>query len=129
MGMNDVLLLTGTSNGWTVDDFLKGLGGAMQTWGALIVFVIGTAMVIASVWFIGKGLMSQGRGQTNWFVTILLLLIGGVFMATGSSGWDWLKKVADGANTTINDLGTGKYDSQKPSNPTIVIPQMKGMFF
>lgn len=65
---------------------------------------------IASVYFIAKGLMSQGRGQTNWALTFLLLIIGGAFMATsagGATGWSLLEQISGGARQTIEDLGTG----------------------
>lgn len=92
---------------WSLNSFLDNLGEAMQHWGALIVFVIGTAMVIGAAFFIAKGLMSQGRGQTNWALTFLLLLIGGAFMATGLGGWDLLVDISDGSKKTIDELGAG----------------------
>lgn len=90
---------------WDLNSFLNNLGAAMQTWGKMIVFVIGTAMVIASVFLIAKGLMSQGRGQTNWALTLLLLIIGGAFMATGFGGWNLLVDISEGSRQTIDDLG------------------------
>ena len=137
--LNDVLLMTNsdTSSGWSIDNFLNTLGDALHEWGAMIVFIIGTVMVIASVYFIAKGLMSQGRGQTNWAVTILLLILGGVFMSTGLAGWGWLEDVSKGAKQTMDDLGSGQggygeagnNPDKKGSSNTIVFPQMKGMFF
>ena len=90
---------------WSLNSFLDNLGDSMQYWGELIVFVIGTAMVIAAAFFIAKGLMSQGRGQTNWALTFLLLIIGGAFMATSGGGWDLLVNISEGSQKTINDLG------------------------
>lgn len=92
---------------WDLDSFLKNLGTSMQGWGALLVFVIGTAMVIAAAYFIGKGLMSHGRGQTNWAMTILLLIVGGAFMAAGGGGWALLTDIAEGSKQTIDKLGSG----------------------
>lgn len=128
--LKNALLMTSGGSGWSIDTFLDTLGDALHKWGALIVFIIGTVMVIASVYFIAKGLMSQGRGQTNWAVTILMLVLGGVFMSTALGGWDWLKDVSEGARQTMDDLGSGnsKYDDAGNTN-TIVFPQMKGMFF
>lgn len=86
-----------------VTNLLKNAGSAFQTWGKVIVFVIGTIMVIAAVFFIAKGLMSQGRGQTNWALTIILLILGGVFMATGAGGWSVLKNVTGTTTNTLNE--------------------------
>ena len=105
---------------WDLNSFLENLGDAMQSWGSLIVFVIGTAMVIGAAFFIAKGLMSQGRGQTNWALTFLLLIVGGAFMASGYAGWDLLVDIADGAHTTIDDLGGGSGTSG-----TILFPFLK----
>lgn len=131
--LKNALLMTGDTSGWSIDTFLDTLGDALHKWGALIVFIIGTVLVIASVYFIAKGLMSQGRGQTNWGVTILMLILGGVFMSTSLGGWKWLKDVSKGAKQTIEDLGgtgtTHYEDAQGIGTNTIVFPQMKGMFF
>lgn len=108
---------------WDLDSFLTNLGTKMQGWGALIVFVIGTAMVIAAVYFIGKGLMSHGRGQTNWAMTILLLIIGGAFMATGAGGWGLLKDIAEGSKQTIDELG-----GNGGGGATVILPMLKAGF-
>ena len=93
---------------WSLNSFLQNFGNAAQDWGKYIVFAIGTFMVIAAAFFIGKGLMSQGRGQTNWALTILLLIIGGALMAgSAGPGWDLLKDISGGSLKTINDLGGG----------------------
>ena len=92
---------------WSLNSFLQNFGDAAQVWGKYIVFAIGTFMVIAAAFFIGKGLTSQGRGQTNWALTILLLIIGGALMATGGGGWKLLQNIANGSLTTINQLGNG----------------------
>jgi hypothetical protein len=92
---------------WDLNSFLNNFGKAAQDWGKYIVFAIGTFMVIAAAFFIGKGLMSQGRGQTNWALTILLLIIGGALMAGSYGGWNTLVDIAEGSKKTIDDLGGG----------------------
>ena len=92
---------------WDLNSFLQNFGKSAQTWGEYIVFAIGTFMVIAAAFFIAKGLMSQGRGQTNWALTILLLIIGGALMATGGGGWKTLTNIAAGSKQTIDQLGGG----------------------
>lgn len=95
---------------WDLTSFLTNFGNALEKWGGIIVFIIGVAMVIASVYFIMKGLLSHGRGQTSWVTTILLLLIGGAFMAggiTAGGGWSLLTNIANGSKQTIEDMGNG----------------------
>ena len=60
-------------------------------------------MIIVSAWQIGTGLMSHGKKQTNWFVAIFLLILGGAF-AVG--GFGLLATIASGGQQTILDLGS-----------------------
>lgn len=106
--MNSIMLtVTGImlDKGWDLNTFLGNLGTAMQEWGKLIMIVLGVAMLIAAAFFIAKGLMSQGRGQTNWALVILLFVIGGVFLAGGVGGWDTFINMSDGMNNTVQKLG------------------------
>lgn len=103
MGMieiGNVLMAT-----WDVGSFLQNLGNVLKTWGSYIVTIIGVIMVIAAAYQIAKGLISHGKTQTNWAVTILLLIIGGALMSIG--GWDLLVNVAQGGKTTIENIGSG----------------------
>lgn len=90
---------------WELNTFLNKLGKTMQVWGQLIMIILGVAMLIAAAFFIAKGLMSQGRGQTNWALVILLLVIGGVFLAGGLGGWNTFVDISNGMNNTVQGLG------------------------
>lgn len=106
--MNSIMLtVTGImlEKGWDLNTFLGNLGTAMKVWGQLIMVVLGVAMLIAAAFFIAKGLMSQGRGQTNWALVILLFVIGGVFLAGGVGGWNTFVDMSDGMNNTVQKLG------------------------
>lgn len=106
--MNNIMLtVTGImlDKGWDLNTFLGNLGTAMKEWGRLIMIVLGVAMLIAAAFFIAKGLMSQGRGQTNWALVILLFVIGGVFLAGGVGGWNTFIDMSDGMNNTVQKLG------------------------
>lgn len=106
--MNNIMLtVTGImlDKGWDLNTFLGNLGTAMKEWGRLIMIVLGVAMLIAASFFIAKGLMSQGRGQTNWALVILLFVIGGVFLAGGVGGWNTFIDMSDGMNNTVQKLG------------------------
>lgn len=106
--MNSIMLTVNgimLDKGWDLNTFLGNLGTAMKEWGRLIMIVLGVAMLIAAAFFIAKGLMSQGRGQTNWALVILLFVIGGVFLAGGVGGWNTFIDMSDGMNNTVQKLG------------------------
>lgn len=88
---------------WSLNSFLSNLQQSLASWGTMLVMIIGTVMVIAAAYHIAKGLMSQGKGQTNWAMTFLLLLVGGAFMVSG--GWTLLNTMSSGFQDTINTLG------------------------
>lgn len=89
---------------WDVESFLNNSKNAIVKWGNILIILIGVIMIIASVWQIASGLMSHGKKQTNWAVTILLLIIGGAFMA---GGFGFMENIASGGKKTIEDLGSG----------------------
>lgn len=90
---------------WDLNSLLQNLNTSMNTWGSLIVTIIGLVMVIVGVYKIAKGLMSHGQGQVNWVLNIALIVIGG--MLAWSSGWSLVKDFAGGAKDTIEELGGG----------------------
>ena len=100
------MLMTGggNSSNWSIANFLTNATSAIQNWGSLVIILIGVVMIIVAVYQIAKGLISHGKTQTNWAVAILLLLIGGVFMA---GGFQFVANIAQGGKTTIEDLGAG----------------------
>lgn len=113
MGLNlylTNLFLEGGSGIQNIYALLKNAASSGQKIGSLIVFVAGVLMVIAAVVFIAKGLMSQGRGQTNWALTIILLVVGGVFMSAGAGGWGVLRRSTDAAANTLNEWTTKSPD-------------------
>ena len=95
-----------SSDGWSINGFLANLRDSLFSWGKIIVVIIGVTMVIVGVFNIAKGLMSGGRGQTNWVLNLALFFIGGAIAFTG--GWGLVQAVADGGAKTLNDLGTGQ---------------------
>lgn len=87
---------------WDLTSFLTNSTNQLQTWGGLVISLIGVIMIIAGVYQLAKGLMSQGRGQTNWAVVVLLIIVGGAFIA---GGWKLVSDIASGGEKTIRDLG------------------------
>lgn len=94
--------ITNIALAWDIENFLKGARKSGEKWGGLLIGLIGVIMIIVAVYQIAKGLMTHGKGQTNWAVAILLLIIGGAF-AVG--GYALVFKIAEGGRKTIEDLG------------------------
>lgn len=89
---------------WDLGNFLKNATSTLKGWGGLLIMLIGVVMVIVSVYKIASGLISHGKKQTNWAVAIILLILGGAFIA---GGWDFVSGIAKSGEKTINDLGEG----------------------
>jgi hypothetical protein len=119
---------TGVSGtNWSIDTFLENLGKKLTTWGQLLLIIIGIVMIIVGVFKIAQGLMSSGRGQTNWVINILLVFFGGVLAASG--GWKLVASVAAGGQQTLNDLGNASGTSgTSGTGSTIIIDASDGPF-
>ena len=92
---------------WDIDSFLTNLGTKLQTWGSLVFIILGVIALIVAIYKLVTGLMSHGKGQPpNWFVILLLFLVGGALVAAGTGSFDWVKGIAEGGKTTIEGLGT-----------------------
>jgi hypothetical protein len=92
-----------TMSGWSINNFLTNLNKNLNLWGGLLIVVVGLIMVIVAVVKIAKGLMSSGRGQTNWVLNIVLFFIGGALAFGG--GWGLVQGISQGGSDTLNDLG------------------------
>ena len=92
---------------WDIDSFLQNLGTKLQTWGSYIFIILGVVMLIVAIYKLATGLMSHGKGQSpNWFVILIMFLVGGALVAAGASSFDWVKGIAEGGKSTIEGLGT-----------------------
>lgn len=94
---------------WSISGLLSGTGTSLETWGKAIVAIVGVVMVIFGVVQIAKGMMSGGRGQVNWVMSIGLILLGGMLAFAG--GWSILENIGTGGYSTLDKLGRGGYDS------------------
>lgn len=88
------------STGWTFDNFVDNAKEKIGNIGAGIVVLMGMIMLVVGAIKIGKGLMTHGQGQTNWVINILLIVVGGLFVAFGFSlffnaGGMFAKEVVD----------------------------------
>lgn len=90
---------------WSINNLLTNLEGSLTAWGKLLITIIGIVMVVVGVVKIAQGMMSGGRGQVNWVLTIGLILIGGILAFSGSA-WTLLENIGQGAHDTLDTLGT-----------------------
>lgn len=95
--------LAHTMSGWSINNFLANLNKNLSQWGGMLIVVVGLVMVIVAVVKIAKGLMSSGRGQTNWVLNIVLFFLGGALAFGG--GWSLVQGISQGGSDTLNDLG------------------------
>lgn len=111
MQLMGVLATGGTSGGdqWSVTSLLAGGAQTLQTWGALILFILGCAAIIAGIYKLVTGLVSHGQKQTSWVVVILLILVGGVLtVGSALNAWQFVAGTVAGTGfKTLDDLGTG----------------------
>ena len=70
---------------WNFNNFVENAKTKISTIGAGIVVLMGMIMLVVGAIKIGKGLMTHGQGQTNWVINILLIVVGGMFVAFGIS--------------------------------------------
>ena len=108
------MLMSGIYMTGSIQGFLSGLFGSVANWGSWIVGIIGGVMVIVGIYQIAKGLMSGGKGQTNWAMAILCLLLGGALAASGA--WGMLKNFTGAASATADSIAQGNADGDVRSD-------------
>ena len=95
---------------WTISGFLSALQASVANYVKIIILIIGLVMVGVGIYQVAKNLISHGKGQTNWVVTALLIIVGGTLML--NSGWDVIGNIAGGASTTLDNMGQGQADNK-----------------
>lgn len=88
---------------WDLGSFFSNLALKGKEYGQYFVVFLGVILIIAGLYQIVKGLMSHGRGQTNWGIAAACILIGG-FMA-GITSWDSIQNFTNMGSATIDTLG------------------------
>lgn len=108
-----------------ISNILKGASHQLQKWGQWFLVVIGVAMVIYGIFQIAKGMMSGGRGQTNWVMAIGCVIVGGLLSVSG--GWGFVANLAKGSGEEIQNMSKTDTTNDKafmnenPNNGTIII--------
>ena len=97
------------SANWTISGFLSALQASAANYVKIIILIIGLVMVGVGIYQVAKNLISHGKGQTNWVVTALLIIVGGTLML--NSGWTVIGNIAKGGSQTLNDMGKGTADN------------------
>ena len=106
--MNAISATTTTTTDWTIGGFLSALQASAANYVKIIILIIGLVMVGVGIYQVAKNLISHGKGQTNWVVTALLIIVGGTLML--NSGWTVIGNIAKGGSQTLNDMGKGTAD-------------------
>lgn len=88
---------------WDLRTFLDNSFKTLDEWFSLAAAVVGLVAIAWATWQIVSALMSQGKKQINWAVSIILLIVGGALTASG--GFKFVRGIAESGQTTINDLG------------------------
>lgn len=97
-----------TSTNWTISGFLSALQKSALNYVKIIILIVGVVMVGVGIYQVAKNLISHGKGQTNWVITALLIVVGGTLML--GTGWDVIKNIANGSKQTLDDMGKGTAD-------------------
>ena len=109
----NALSATGSGGDWTISNFITSAQKSVMSYVQVIILIIGVVMVGFGIFQVAKNLISHGKGQTNWVVTIALIVIGGTLMLT--SGWSVIKNVGNGVSGSLQNMGTGNADEAKQS--------------
>ena len=81
-GLADEMLSLGVPMG-AVDTIVKNAKNQVTTVGGSILMLLGAVAVIVAGYKIVTGLMSHGKKETNWFVIIILIIVGGALLVGG----------------------------------------------
>lgn len=108
---------------WDLGNFLKNSYKTLGNWFTLATMLVGLFCLGIAIWQIASGLMSHGKKQTNWAVSLILLLVGGVLSV--STGFGFIQTIASGGKQTIEDLGNGTGAS---ANAIFIIDYFKWTF-
>lgn len=122
LNMLATYILADNGGSGSITNILKSASDTASTWGRYFLVVLGIVMVIYGVYQIGKGMMSGGRGQTNWAMAIGCLILGGALAVSG--GWKFVVNIAQGSGNELNEMsqndgGSGEINANAGS--TIII--------
>lgn len=111
--MNTLNVIVGNAMMYTGDasigKFIHSMGTNIGSWAKMIVMIIGVVMVGFGIYQVAKNLISHGKGQTNWVVTLALIILGAILMLSG--GWDFIKDFSTAGRKTLDDAAKGNVET------------------
>ena len=112
--MNTLNVIVGNAMMYTGGDasigkFIHSMGTNIGSWVKMIVMIVGVVMVGFGIYQVAKNLISHGKGQTNWVVTIALIILGAILMLSG--GWNFIKDFSKAGRKTLDDAANGNAES------------------
>lgn len=99
---------------FTINGFLTNFNSKFQSWAGIIVTILGAIIMLAGIWKIGKGFISD-NARTNWPMAIGALILGGLLLV---GGWGLLTSTSNDVATELNQMGGGTGNPAKTSGKT-----------
>lgn len=116
---------TFTDSQW-IEELIYNISKLFEEWGEQICVILGIIMVGFGIYRIARGLMSGGRSQVNWPVSIACLFFGAA-MAFGGI-MSVFQNIAKGATTELEGLPNAQAaDAAVPDVPTAIIIDIDGL--
>ncbi len=103
--MVNSLAIIGTPVAFSFTEFFNNAKSSLSTIGGAFISLLGLVMIVVAGWQIAKGLIGHGKVQTNWFICVGLLIVGGLFMVGGIV---WLTQLAENVGGAVEGLGNGE---------------------
>ena len=107
--LDAVMLNTALMYSGSIGTFIQTMGKNIGSWVKMIVMIIGVVMVGFGIYQVAKNLISHGKGQTNWVVTLALIILGAILMLSG--GWDFIKDFSTAGRKTLDDAAKGNVET------------------
>ena len=89
--------------GFDIGCFFQTLGDKSKEWARWFIVFLGVVLIVWGIVNIVKAFISQGRGQTNWLMTIAMILVGGFLCAI--QGFDEILDFTNIGAETIKQMG------------------------
>lgn len=99
---------------FTINGFLTNFNTKFQSWAGIIVTILGAIIMLAGIWKIGKGFISD-NARTNWPMAIGALILGGLLLV---GGWSLLTNTSNDVATELNEMGGGTGNPAQTSGKT-----------
>lgn len=102
---------TGTGTGSTINqgvnigNFFKNLTSVGRAWGGAFISFLGLVLIVVAIVQLVKAFLQHGKGQANWLMIGLMILVGGYLLTSGIGGVEAFSNLG---KTTLENVATGK---------------------